>query len=145
MGMNGDELVNVPDLGKFIDWVHALKEERDQLRAALSRSGDKSTGHCSDWLNCFCGGDTQRVRESCSNWVKWEKPKTVPVAQGKIGGREPAAWALYCQGQLFDVTSDLDTVESWRHGNGQVEPLYHRPSAMEAPGSAIGSTLRGAR
>lgn len=30
-----NEVVDVPDLGKFIDWVYAVKQERDQLRAML--------------------------------------------------------------------------------------------------------------
>lgn len=42
MGMINNEVVDVPDLGKFIDWVYALKEERDRLRAMLTTPAAKA-------------------------------------------------------------------------------------------------------
>ncbi|NMX60233.1 hypothetical protein [Pseudomonas sp. WS 5079] len=49
MGMTHSELVDAVDLGKFIDWVHALKEERDELRNLLATP--KSCGACGGCTN----------------------------------------------------------------------------------------------
>jgi hypothetical protein len=38
MGMTDSKLIDAVDLGKFIDFVYALKEERDQLRSAIAIS-----------------------------------------------------------------------------------------------------------
>jgi hypothetical protein len=38
MGMTDSDLPSAVDLGKFIDFVYALKEERDQLRSSIAAS-----------------------------------------------------------------------------------------------------------
>lgn len=39
-----EEMVQPVDLGKFIDWVFSLKQERDQLRALLAQPADTVLG-----------------------------------------------------------------------------------------------------
>ncbi len=77
----------------------------DELRALLDAPDDKATGHCSDWLNCCCGGDTQRVREGCANWVSWKKPDAPESSVCAKSQVEPAA-----QPQPAPVI-DLDAVD----------------------------------
>ena len=62
---------------------------KDELRALLDAPADKPSGHCSDWLNCCCGGDTPRVREGCANWVSWKKPDVSITDEGEKRAAQP--------------------------------------------------------
>lgn len=56
------EGISTPD-----EAITAILSDIDHARS--EQPSTVSSGHCTQGGRCVCGGDLQRVREGCANWV----------------------------------------------------------------------------